>query len=47
MTQVPILFHWQNFAVVSVIAFLLCLLAAYIPSAIAARLDPIRSIRFH
>ena len=47
MTQVPILFYWQNFAVVSVIAFLLCLLAAYIPSAIAARLDPIRSIRFH
>ena len=47
MTQVPILFHWQNFALVSVIAFVLCLLAAYIPSAIAARLDPIRSIRFH
>jgi lipoprotein-releasing system permease protein len=47
MTQVPILFHWQNFALVSVIAFLLCMLAAYIPSAIAARLDPIRSIRFH
>jgi lipoprotein-releasing system permease protein len=47
MTQVPILFHWQNFALVSVIAFLLCILAAYIPSAIAARLDPIRSIRFH
>lgn len=47
MTQVPILFHWQNFAMVSVIAFLLCILAAYIPSAIAARLDPIRSIRFH
>ncbi len=47
MTQVPILFHWQNFALVSVIAFLLCILAAYIPSSIAARLDPIRSIRFH
>ncbi|HTY11194.1 MAG TPA: ABC transporter permease [Bacteroidota bacterium] len=47
MTQVPILFHWENFALVSVIAFVLCVLAAYIPSAIAARLDPIRSIRFH
>lgn len=47
MTQVPILFYWQNFAAVSAIAFLLCLAAAYIPSAIAARLDPIRSIRFH
>jgi len=47
MTQVPILFHWQNFALVSAIAFGLSLLAAYIPSAIAARLDPIRSIRFH
>ena len=47
MTQVPILFYWQNFAAVSAIAFLLCLAAAYIPSAIAARLDLIRSIRFH
>ena len=47
MTKVPILFHWENFAIVSGIAILLCVLAALIPSAYAARLDPIRSIRFH
>lgn len=47
MTKVPILFRWENFAVVSAIALVLCMLAAFIPSSIAARLDPIRSIRFH
>jgi len=47
MTQVPILLHWQNFVIVSVIAITLCFFASFIPSAIAARLDPIRSIRFH
>ncbi len=47
MTRVPILFHWENFAIVSLIAVLLSLLAALIPSAVAARLDPLRSIRYH
>jgi lipoprotein-releasing system permease protein len=47
MTKVPVLFRWENFALVSSIAIVLCIAAAYIPSAIAARLDPIRSIRFH
>ena len=47
MTKVPVLFRWENFALVSTIAIALCMAAAYIPSAIAARLDPIRSIRFH
>jgi lipoprotein-releasing system permease protein len=46
MARVPILFHWENYAVVSLITILLSLLAALIPSAVAARLDPIRSIRF-
>lgn len=47
MTTVPILFRWENFALVSGIALLLCFLASYIPSMFAAKLDPIRSIRFH
>jgi lipoprotein-releasing system permease protein len=47
MATVPILFRWENFALVSGIALLLCFLASYIPSTLAAKLDPIQSIRFH
>jgi lipoprotein-releasing system permease protein len=47
MTKVPVLFRWENFTLVSSITVVLCIAAASIPSAIAARLDPIRSIRFH
>lgn len=47
MTRVPILLQWDNFALVSAIAVSLTIAAAYIPSAIAATLDPIRSLRFH
>ena len=47
MTRVPILFHWENFAVVSLIAVGMSFFAALIPSAVAARLDPLRSIRYH
>ena len=47
MTRVPVLFRWENFALVSIISVALCMVAAYVPSAIASRLDPIRSIRFH
>ncbi|MDE3057326.1 MAG: ABC transporter permease [Bacteroidota bacterium] len=46
MTTVPILFRWENFALVSGVALLLCFLASYVPSTLAAKLDPIRSIRF-
>ncbi|MCX6137131.1 MAG: ABC transporter permease [Ignavibacteriales bacterium] len=47
MSTVPILLRWENFAVVSAIAVGLCVLASYLPSALAARLDPVRCIRFN
>ncbi len=46
MTTVPILFRWQDCAVVSSIAIALTLLASLIPAILASRLDPIQSIRF-
>ncbi|HTX19392.1 MAG TPA: ABC transporter permease [Bacteroidota bacterium] len=47
MSHVPILFRWESFVVVSLVAIALTLLAALLPSAIAGRLDPLRSIRYH
>lgn len=46
MNMVPILLRWENFAIVSTIAIVMCVLASYIPSALAARLDPVKCIRF-
>jgi lipoprotein-releasing system permease protein len=46
MSSVPILLRWESFAVVSAISLILCAMASYIPSTLASRLDPIRSIRF-
>ncbi len=46
MSSVPILLRWENFLLVSCITIFLCSAASYIPSMLAARLDPIRSIRF-
>ncbi len=46
MTHVPIHLSIVNFLIVSIPAVLVSLLAAVIPSRIAARLDPIRLIRF-
>ncbi len=46
MTTVPILFRWQDCAVVSSISIALTLLASLIPAMLASRLDPIQSIRF-
>jgi lipoprotein-releasing system permease protein len=46
MSSVPVLLRWENFALVSAISIALCVLASYIPSALAAKLDPINSIRF-
>jgi lipoprotein-releasing system permease protein len=46
MTTVPILFRWQDCAIVSSISILLTLLASVVPAMLAARLDPIQSIRF-
>lgn len=46
MTSVPILMKPEFFLIVSLISVGLCLMCAYIPAWLAARIDPIRAIRF-
>jgi lipoprotein-releasing system permease protein len=43
--RAPVDISILDFAVVGSIAFVLCLLAAYIPARVAARIEPIRAIR--
>jgi lipoprotein-releasing system permease protein len=46
MSSVPILLRAENFALVSVIAMALCLLATLVPATLASRLEPVAAIRF-
>lgn len=46
MSAVPILLNWQNFALVSFVVFVLCVLSSLIPSRAAAKLDAVTSLRF-
>ena len=46
MSSVPILLAWQNFAMVSALALSLSLLTSLLPARLAARVDPVRAIRF-
>lgn len=46
MSHVPIQLNAMNFLIVSGLALVLCLLSSIIPSRIAARLDPIVTLRF-
>jgi lipoprotein-releasing system permease protein len=46
MSSVPILLKWQNFALVSSVVFILCVLSSFLPSKAAAKLDVITSLRF-
>jgi lipoprotein-releasing system permease protein len=46
MSQVPILFRWENFLIVSLISLVLCLAASSIPAHLASRLDPVKSLRY-
>ncbi len=45
MKTVPIYFKFENFAIVSFISFVMCIIAAYIPARLASKLDPIKAIR--
>lgn len=45
-STVPIILNTKIFLVVTAITFCLCLFAAYIPSRIASRVEPISSLRF-
>ncbi len=46
MNSVPILIRPENFALVTVIAFVLCMLTTMLPSRAAASLDPVNAMRF-
>lgn len=46
MTTAPIVLNPLDFVIVGVLTLLLCLLAAYVPARVAARIEPIRAIRF-
>lgn len=46
MSTVPILLQWENFAIVSFVVAILCLLTSLIPARAASNLDAITSLRF-
>jgi lipoprotein-releasing system permease protein len=46
MNAVPIRLEPLNFAVVTLIAFLLCMVTTYLPARAAAKLDPVITLRF-
>jgi lipoprotein-releasing system permease protein len=46
MDAVPIVLRWEYFAIVSAISIVLALLCSLLPARLAAKLDPVRSIRF-
>ncbi len=46
MTSAPVELHVLDFVVVGAVTLALCALAAYVPARIAARIDPVRAIRF-
>lgn len=46
MSSVPVLLRFENFALVTVAAFFLCLLTTVIPTRFAAKVDPVAALRF-
>jgi lipoprotein-releasing system permease protein len=46
MTSVPILLRPEYFALVSAITIVLCMITALIPARLAAKLNPVTTIRF-
>jgi len=46
MTTAPIGLHPLDYVVVSLVAIVLCGAAAYVPARVAARVEPVRAIRF-
>ena len=46
MKSVPILLRWEDFAMVSMISLVLCLVSSILPARLASRLKPINAIRF-
>ncbi len=46
MSSVPVLFRWEYYVVVSGISIMLALLCSFLPARLAARIEPVRAIRF-
>lgn len=46
MTSAPIALHPLDFLLVAVVTLVLCGLSAYVPARVAARVEPVRAIRF-
>lgn len=46
MDTVPMMLHWENFILVSLVALLLCMLTTILPSRSASKLDPVTALRF-
>lgn len=46
MDTAPVALHVLDFVLVAAIAFVLCLLAAYVPARVASRIEPVQAIRF-
>jgi len=46
MSKVPILMTVEIFLLVSSVTFLLCIIAAVIPSYVASKIRPVDSLRF-
>jgi lipoprotein-releasing system permease protein len=46
VSTVPIMLKWYTFAGVSVLTFILCIIASVIPSYIASKIRPVNSLRF-
>jgi lipoprotein-releasing system permease protein len=47
MSSVPIFISAQNFLIVSIITFALCIIASFMPSYIASKIHPVSTIRFN
>ena len=46
VSTVPIMLTWYTFTGVSILTFILCIIASVIPSYIASRIQPVNSLRF-
>lgn len=46
VTKVPLVLEWQTFLIVSCVTALLCFLTSLLPSYIAAKVSPLKAIRF-
>lgn len=46
MNSVPIMLRWEDFALVSAISIVLCLISSLVPARLASGLNPVNAIRF-